>query len=68
GAAQAMFSNFSPIISAKTLCYFEGGDLHLIKGEVKEVLINAVKNIDFFNIPKKTIISQDLTEKFLKQS
>lgn len=45
-AAREMFgASFQPAESLKAMIYFEGGDLHLLTPETKEVLIQAVSRI-----------------------
>lgn len=65
GAAETMFApNFSPVISAKAMNYFEDGDLHKLSKQDKEILINSVKALDLKDISKIALLSKDLTERF----
>jgi hypothetical protein len=42
GSARALFGlAFNPLIAQKTLCYFEGGDLESLDGDVRNALLAA---------------------------
>ncbi|MDR1084580.1 MAG: nucleotidyl transferase AbiEii/AbiGii toxin family protein [Deltaproteobacteria bacterium] len=61
GAAETMFApDFSPILSAKTMIYFEGGNLHELSSLDRQTLVEAVNSLDFDNIPKIILASKDL--------
>ena len=43
---------FNPQISLKALCYFEDGDLHSLPYDVKQDLIDAIRNVTLDDLPK----------------
>ena len=50
--------NFQPSESLKAMVYFEGGDLHLLSSEVREVLIKAASSVR--DLPSVVLASGNL--------
>ncbi len=57
--ARGMYGlQFQPIESLKAMVYFEGGDLHTLKPEEKEILIRAAGKVR--DLPVVEIVSRHL--------
>ncbi len=46
GAAQALYSDFAPLITLKALSYFDDGDLGALPDEIKQTLSDAAAAVD----------------------
>lgn len=58
-SAKAMYSvSFQPAIALKALTYFQDGDLNRLKRRDREILLNAVKNVEV--LPASQLIAKDL--------
>jgi len=59
--AKKMFApHLSPLNALKALTYFEGGDLHSLPDEAKEILIKAAANVS--ELPEVARLSEGLRE------
>ena len=51
-AAQAIYGNhYNPVITLKSLAYFEEGNVTELSGMIREDLVKAIKNVRMENIP-----------------
>lgn len=62
-AAKTLFPDFSPILCAKSLIFFEGGDLDELSDSDKMILVKCVNELDFKKLPIVKLLSKDLTTK-----
>lgn len=65
GAAQALFDNFPPSEAARTLTYFEGGDLSRVGLDARAILTSAVSRLAAAR--PAAIISRQLSRPMLRE-
>jgi hypothetical protein len=62
-ATKTLFPDCSPILCAKSLTFFKGGDLYELSDSDKIILVKYVNELDFKNLPIVKLLSKDLTTK-----